>query len=216
MVADEQPEQGDQTTQVVVVGFAPAVRARVASVLASQSTLRPRFVSSLNEVAEEEAVVICHCSKLAAAELQQLKDAKAQPGERLVIVVCNEAENRAVRRAVDAGVDGLVFIEQLGSALAPTVAAVLAGQLAVPRRFKAFVSKTPLSPRERQLLSLVVMGHTNSEIGARVFLAESTVKSHLSSAYAKLGVRSRSEAVSLMMDPVDSVGVGVLTLARDD
>ena len=46
------------------------------------------------------------------------------------------------------------------------------------------------------------MGFTNSEIGARMFLAESTVKSHLSSSYSKLGVRSRSEAVSLLLDRI--------------
>ena len=75
------------------------------------------------------------------------------------------------------------------------------------------MSKPSLSPSERKVLDLLVTGCTNSEIGARLFLAESTVKSHLSSAYTKLGVRSRSEAVSLLLESNRPLGLGVVSVA---
>ena len=63
-------------------------------------------------------------------------------------------------------------------------------------------------------MNLVVMGFTNSQIGSRLFLAESTVKSHLSSAFSKLGVRSRSEAAALILDPEESFGMGILGIVE--
>ena len=51
------------------------------------------------------------------------------------------------------------------------------------------------------MLDHVAAGLTNSEIAESLFLSESTVKSHLSSAFAKLGVRSRREAAALVLDP---------------
>jgi DNA-binding NarL/FixJ family response regulator len=56
------------------------------------------------------------------------------------------------------------------------------------------------------------MGMTNAEIAAKLFLAESTVKSHLSSAFAKLGVASRSEAAAVILDSRTGVGLGILTI----
>jgi DNA-binding NarL/FixJ family response regulator len=69
-----------------------------------------------------------------------------------------------------------------------------------------------LSMREKQVLGMLVMGFTNAEIAAKMFLAESTVKSHLSSAYTKLGVRSRKDAASMILDPVAGLGPGILTI----
>ncbi len=72
-----------------------------------------------------------------------------------------------------------------------------------------------LSIREKQVLGLVTMGLMNSEIAERLFLAESTVKSHLSSAFAKLGVRSRHEAVELVINPDCGLGPGILSLVSE-
>jgi DNA-binding CsgD family transcriptional regulator len=56
------------------------------------------------------------------------------------------------------------------------------------------------SLREKQVLQLVADGLTNAEIACRLFLSESTVKSHLSSSFRKLGVSSRSEAAAVVLD----------------
>jgi DNA-binding NarL/FixJ family response regulator len=51
-----------------------------------------------------------------------------------------------------------------------------------------------LSPREREILDLVVQGSTNKEMAKALFITETTVKVHLRHIYKKLGVRSRTEA----------------------
>ena len=57
-------------------------------------------------------------------------------------------------------------------------------------------------------------GLTNREIADRLFLAESTVKTHVGSIFGKLGVKSRSEAAALVLDPDAKLGVGLPELAR--
>jgi two-component system nitrate/nitrite response regulator NarL len=54
-----------------------------------------------------------------------------------------------------------------------------------------------LTPRERAVLSYVAHGRTNREIADGLFIAETTVKTHLKSVFAKLGVRNRSEAAAI-------------------
>jgi DNA-binding NarL/FixJ family response regulator len=51
----------------------------------------------------------------------------------------------------------------------------------------------PLSPREFDVVRLVALGRTNAEISAELYLALSTVKTHLGGVQAKLGVRNRVE-----------------------
>jgi DNA-binding NarL/FixJ family response regulator len=54
-----------------------------------------------------------------------------------------------------------------------------------------------LTPRELQVLELVVSGATNREIGERLFMAEKTASVHVSRILAKLDVRSRTEAAAV-------------------
>jgi DNA-binding NarL/FixJ family response regulator len=58
------------------------------------------------------------------------------------------------------------------------------------------VAPTALTLREREILAWLVTGATNRDIASRLFIGEATVKSHLASAYTKLGVANRHQAVA--------------------
>jgi len=130
-------------------------------------------------------------------------------------VVCASIQRWEVRAALSAGAAGVIVSDDLASGLGPCLRAVRAGQICVPREHWRQVQPPVLSTREKQILGLVVMGYMNSQIAATLFLAESTVKSHLSSAFGKLGVRSRNEAVSLILDPDRGLGMGILALGGE-
>jgi DNA-binding NarL/FixJ family response regulator len=106
-----------------------------------------------------------------------------------------------LRRAVRAGANSVVLEPELEDALALAVRAVAAGLTVMPAVARDGTERLAFSYREREVLRLAVTGHTNSEIASMLFLAESTVKSHLSSAYRKLGAGGRSEAASMIFDP---------------
>jgi DNA-binding NarL/FixJ family response regulator len=54
--------------------------------------------------------------------------------------------------------------------------------------------KPPLTPRERQILALVARGLANKQIAGRLGISEKTVKTHLGSAFQRLGVSDRTQA----------------------
>jgi len=90
---------------------------------------------------------------------------------------------------------------------------VCEGYVSVPRGMRHGVDLPALSFRERQILRLVVAGLTNDEIAGRLYLAETTVKGHLTSAFRRLGVRSRREAVALILGADESLRRSVLSAA---
>ncbi len=147
----------------------------------------------------------------AAGRLKAVGEIAARaPAAALVVSMPSGATGTVLRRAVRAGADGIVFDDQLESALAATVRAVAAGQLAVPHMLGRRIAPHPLSHREKEILALVVLGYTNRQIADKLFVAESTVKSHLSSAFGKLDTRSRSEAAALILDPDEDYGIGIV------
>jgi DNA-binding NarL/FixJ family response regulator len=131
------------------------------------------------------------------------------------IVMVSNAGTAVVRKALRAGVDGFVPESDLEQALPGTVAAVLAGQISVPRSIRSRITWTAFSLREKQVLQLVAAGLTNAEIADRLFLSESTVKSHLSSSFRKLGVSSRAEAAAAVLDPDNGLVIGQPVAAPD-
>jgi len=129
-----------------------------------------------------------------------------------IVLVATSEQRSAIRKALRCGVDGFVPYALAEDALSVTVAAVLAGQLAVPQSVRRQANWAVFSVRERQVLQLVADGLTNFEIATRLFLSESTVKSHLSSSFRKLGVSSRAEAAAAVLDP--DTGFGQTSVVR--
>jgi DNA-binding NarL/FixJ family response regulator len=151
-------------------------------------------------------------------ELERLRElrelSEAHPECPILAVVPAGLGNPSLRRVMLAGATGIVLGTELARTLGPTAVAVLAGQLAVPASLSAQIAPRPLSHREKQILGLVTRGLTNREIARELYLAESTVKTHLSAAFRKIDARSRAEAVARIQDPESGYGPSILALAR--
>ena len=127
------------------------------------------------------------------------------------VVVSAAVAGHDVRRMAEAGADGLVLERRLDATLAVAVRAALAGQVCLPRLSNQLVEAPALSYREKQILALAINGLSNSQIAGRLYLAESTVKSHLSSAFRRLGVRSRREAAAFVLGADEALRRSILS-----
>jgi DNA-binding NarL/FixJ family response regulator len=133
------------------------------------------------------------------------------PKSRLVACLSAD-ETSSVQWVLDSGLDGLVWESQVAETLVATLHAVHAGMLVLPRELPKRAQTPEFTNREKQVLGLMIMGLTNREIADKLFVSENTVKSHLNTAYRKLGVHSRTEAVRLIADPEVGLGTGILAI----
>ena len=91
-----------------------------------------------------------------------------------------------------AGASGFVSKDWSADEVAMAVRMVGRGMTVFGRQEEA--PATPLSDREREVLTLIASGATNREIAERLYLSPHTVKEHASALYRKLGVKNRAEA----------------------
>ena len=132
----------------------------------------------------------------------------ANPSIRCLMLTSYD-DDAAIYAAVISGAAGYVMKDVLGSSLLEAVRDVGAGRtLLDPTLVKRVVARMKgtergdarldgLSPRERQVLALLGEGLTNREIGARLSLAEKTIKNYVSVLLSKLGLHRRTQAAVL-------------------
>lgn len=209
MAVLSQPSTGIQSSSdqlcVVLGADSEQTRRRIEKALESQE---PRaallFVDGAEELidlgVEAPAIVVLVCDLDLPTEMATLRRIRRETQGVAIIAISPPATGTGVRRGLDAGADAIVFEPLIESTLAVTVSAVGSGQSVVPRELRATVQRPTLSHRERQVLTYVCEGFTNAQIAEELFLSESTVKSHLSSAFAKFGVSSRREAATLFLE----------------
>ncbi|ROP48816.1 MULTISPECIES: response regulator transcription factor [unclassified Rathayibacter] len=119
-----------------------------------------------------------------------------------VLVLTTYDTDADILGAVEAGASGYLLKDAPPEELLAAIRAAAAGESALApavaaRLFERLRSPAPrLSARETEVLALVAQGLSNTEVAARLFVTETTVKSHLAHVFAKLGVASRTAAVS--------------------
>lgn len=174
---------------------------------------RASSAPQLRAAASQLDVVVLYETGEDADLLDEIRVTRGALPEAKLIAIWPRSSASSSRKALRAGADGLVSDAHLGTTLGPTIRVVGSGLVCVPRPMRAPLESESLSMREKQVLGMLVMGFTNAEIAAKLYLAESTVKSHLSSAYTKLGVRSRKDAATMILDPIEGLGPGILAIS---
>jgi DNA-binding NarL/FixJ family response regulator len=141
--------------------------------------------------------------------LQRLKHTATKT--RVIVLTASEDKNEFVQ-AMKHGCAGIVLKQTATDLLYKSIRKVYSGEIwldshttsAVMRQFatpprtltgleRGPRERTPLSPREREIVALVAQGFKNKEIAERIFISEQTVKNHLHNIFDKLGVSDRLE-----------------------
>jgi two-component system, NarL family, response regulator LiaR len=125
-----------------------------------------------------------------------------------VIALTSFKEEILIQSALQAGAIGYLLKDVSADELAQAIRAAHAGRSTLsPEVAQAMVHAAgqppapglDLTDREREVLALMVEGLNNTQIAARLTVSPSTVKSHVSNILTKMGVASRTEAVTLAL-----------------
>jgi NarL family two-component system response regulator LiaR len=125
-----------------------------------------------------------------------------------VIALTSFKEGGLIKHALESGAIGYLLKDVSADELARAIRAAHAGRATLsPEVAQALVQTTnqPAAPgfdlteREHEVLTLMIEGLNNTQIAGRLGVSPSTIKSHVSNILSKLGVASRTEAVTLAL-----------------
>jgi DNA-binding NarL/FixJ family response regulator len=206
---------GRRRTSVFVVGVSAVGAARVEALLAGDKALDVSVVdaATLAVLATDQdpaVVVIATPAQMTARLVEQFHGRPRAPAFVVLTAAPQEAWTaRARRSGVRAVLSRDATAEELSAAVAATAAGLLVlhpDALSRTRAARARGEPRELTPRELEILEAMAEGLSNRAIAARLKISRHTVKFHVGAILAKLGARTRAEAVTV------GVRRGVLSL----
>ncbi|WP_328980312.1 response regulator transcription factor [Streptomyces canus] len=186
---------------ITVVGEA----ANVEQALIRVPALRPQVAVLDVRLPDGDGVTVC-------------RELRSQMPDLACLMLTSFDDEEALLDSIMAGASGYVLKQIKGSDLVSAVRTVAAGQSLLDpsatarlmARLRQGQEPEPepdalpgLTDREREILALIGEGLTNRQIGQRLFLAEKTVKNHISRLLAKLGVERRIQAAVIATQAQD-------------
>lgn len=196
------------------------------AVLLTLSESEVDLVSRL-ERAGYDVIAVADADDLGSCDPEVVVVATAEPDDRrapalrqlrlrlkdTVILCVLGPQDLRVEEALAAGADTIVETgDSFDAMFELALQAARIGYVVRPRTAHAQAKVVrPLSARERQTLAMVTLGFSNGVIAQKLHITESTVKSHLSSSFAKLGVRTRAEATARILTDGD-IAAGILAM----
>lgn len=149
-----------------------------------------------------------HCPDVALLDLRMplldgvgaIEEIRRKHESARVILLTTFDTDTDISKAIKAGAKGYLLKDSPRDELLMCIRKVHSGETSIPpalvAKLAAGISSDPLTGRELEVLSLLAHGKSNKEIGANLYISETTVKSHLRSVFTKLNVLSRTEAIA--------------------
>lgn len=125
---------------------------------------------------------------------------RRDPSARIIMLTTFDTD-ADIANAIKAGAKGYLLKDAPREELLAAIRRVHSGETSIARslvdKLATGISSEALTGRELDVLTLLAQGKSNREIGANLYIGETTVKSHLRSIFAKLNVLSRTEAITV-------------------
>lgn len=204
------------TIKTIIVDDHPVVRFGVRQMLSTDKDIEvvaemedvDQLVNTIKETAADIVLLDLELDHTHGVDALRLIR-QAAPDVKVIIYTSHDEEERIVQ-AAEVGVDGYLLkgcgqrelldaihsVQSGGIALEATVAGKLMKYMN-RRSSKSETDTIRFSKRETQVLKLMASGKTNRDIGASLFISESTVKFHVHAILNKLDANNRTEAVSI-------------------
>jgi two-component system, NarL family, response regulator NreC len=144
--------------------------------------------------------------------IQVTRQIKKDHPEMHVLILTVHEDEAVLREAITAGAGGYIVKRAVESELFNAIEAVMRGELyvhpSVTRALLASPPRTPpvtnavegsLTPRELQVLQLIIQGYTNQQVAENLVLSVRTVETHRTNIMSKLGLHNRAELVRYAM-----------------
>jgi two-component system NarL family response regulator len=127
---------------------------------------------------------------------------KEFPTARIVVLTTYDGDED-IYRALQAGASGYLLKGMLAEELLEAIRAVHSGLRRIPAAVAELLAVRMggpgLTPRELDVLALIVKGNSNKEIAAALSITEATVKTHINNILSKLGASDRTQAATMAL-----------------
>lgn len=200
-------QAGSVPIRVLIVDDHAIVREGIAALLARQPDMvavgeasdGAEAIARFGELTPDVTLMDIQMSKMGGLEaIEQIR--RLSPDARILVLTTYPGDAQAVR-AIRAGAAGYLLKNCIRKELLDAIRSVHAGRRAlspdVAHDLAMHALDEPLSDRELTILRLVANGHPNKQIASQLRLSPDTIKAHLKSIFAKLGVTDRTEAVTV-------------------
>ena len=214
-VATDQPPAPAESIGIVLVDDHEVVRSGLRMVLEAEDGLE--VIAEAGDLETARRYVRAHRPRVLVLDLNlpegstlpAIPELREQSPETAVVVLTMQQDPAFAREAMRAGALGYVLKHSAGSELVDAVRAAAAGETYLNPKLGAQLAAAPteaagppdgLTDRELEILRLIGLGHTNTEIAERLYLSVRTVESHRAHIQHKTGRTGRSELVRYALD----------------